>query len=236
MSDLWTPPERGTLRVGVTPSAPSLIFKDSANGRLAGFEVECAQRLATRLERELRFVELAWEELIPALERREIDIIMSGMPVTEMRSTRVSFSDSYLEIGQMALVRTADAGLYSSAQDVLSSRARIGVETGSSGDFLVQRYCSAAESLFFPSSQAALNALRDGRIDILIHDAPVVWAQTGQGDAPSLCKLSEPLTSEPLAWAVNKEDRRLLRQVNNALAAWRTDGTLAQMLAHWIPR
>mgnify|MGYP001255401725 CR=1 FL=1 len=236
VSDLWTAPVTAPLKVGVTPNTPPLIFKDKQDGSLCGFEAECARRLALRLERELRFVELAWEEQIPALERGEIDIIMSGMTITEMRSTRVAFSDSYMDIGQMVLVRAADAGKYPEPQDVLNTTARIGVETGTAGDFFVQRYCVTADPLFYPSSDAAINALKEGKIDLLIHDAPLIWSHADQETAPALNKLPDALTCEQLAWAVHKEDKRLLRQVNRALAAWKKDGSLQRLLAQWIPR
>src|SRR5262249_54888242 len=65
------------LRVGVTPTYPPIIFKQ--NQQLAGVEVELARRLGARLGRPAQFVELRWDEQIPALIAGAIDIIMSGM-------------------------------------------------------------------------------------------------------------------------------------------------------------
>ena len=38
-----------------------------------------------------------------------------------------------------------------------------------------------------------------------------------------------------LAWGLRRDDAALLAQVNESLAAWRQDGTLAGVLARWLP-
>src|SRR3989338_1659716 len=93
--------EGGVLRVGVTPNYPCLIDKAARTGQICGFEAECAALLAERLHSRLQFVELKWEEQIPALERKKVDIIMSAMSITEMRKFQVAFSEPYLTISQM---------------------------------------------------------------------------------------------------------------------------------------
>ena len=51
----------------------------------------------------IAFVELAWEELIPALKGDRIDVIMSGMSVTPVRQHRVRFVQPYLASGRWLL-------------------------------------------------------------------------------------------------------------------------------------
>ncbi len=70
----------GILRVGVSPDAPPLIFKQ--NDKISGLEAEMAMALADYLEKTAVFVEVPWEDQIPALLDNRTDIIMSGMSVT----------------------------------------------------------------------------------------------------------------------------------------------------------
>ncbi len=226
--------ENGVLRVGVTPNYPCLIDKETGTGQICGFEAECAALLAKRLQSRLQFVELDWEDQIPALERKKVDIIMSAMSITEMRKLQVAFSEPYLTISQMALTTKAGAEKFTSAQEIIATGKAIGVEKGTTGDIFVQRYCLAAEPLFFSSPDAAVQALRDKRIDLFIHDDPVLRAYaTGADD---LVLLQTPLTSEELAWAVRRDDPALLDEVNSALAAWKEDGTLERLLKKWLPQ
>ncbi|OPX18988.1 MAG: hypothetical protein BZ151_11635, partial [Desulfobacca sp. 4484_104] len=78
--------DKNMLRVGITPDAPPLIFKQ--NGKITGLEAEFAQALANHLGKSLQFVELKWKNQIPALLENKIDIIMSGLTVTPLREVR----------------------------------------------------------------------------------------------------------------------------------------------------
>jgi len=228
--------EGGVLRVGVTPNYPCLIDKAAGTGQICGFEAECAALLAERLHSRLQFVELKWEEQIPALERKKVDIIMSAMSITEMRKFQVAFSEPYLAISQMALTTKAVEAEYPSAQEILATHKAIGVEKGTTGDIFVQRYCLAAEPLFFSSPFAAVQALRDKRIDLFIHDGPVLGSYAAANGTDGLVLLQTPLTSEELAWAVRRDDPALLKAVNSALGTWKNDGTLEGLLKKWLPQ
>lgn len=228
--------ENGVLRVGVTPNYPCLIHKAPETGLIAGFEAECASLLAKRLHSRLQFVELEWEEQIPALERQEVDIIMSAMSITEMRKLQVAFSEPYLTISQMALTTKEGEEKFPSAREILASGGAIGVEKGTTGDVFVQRYCPTAEPFFFSSPEAAVQALKDKRIELFIHDAPVLGSYAAAPGEEGLVLLQTPLTSEELAWAVRRDDPELLQEVNTALAAWKKDGTLQGLLKKWLPQ
>ena len=58
-------PDKNILRVGVTPNAPPLIFKQG--NKIVGLEADFARELAKYLDKSLRFVELEWQDQIPAL-------------------------------------------------------------------------------------------------------------------------------------------------------------------------
>ena len=228
--------ESGVLRVGVTPNYPRLIHKAAGTDLISGFEAECAALLAERLHSRLQFVELEWEAQIPALEREEVDIIMSAMSITEMRKLQVAFSEPYLTISQMAMTTKDREEKFPSAQEILAIGNAIGVEKGTTGDIFVQRYCPTAEPFYFSSPEAAAQALRDKRIDLFIHDGPVLGSYAAAKGANGLVLLQTPLTSEELAWAVRRDDPALLKAVNSALGAWKNDGTLEGLLKKWLPR
>src|SRR5262249_52015304 len=94
------------IRVGGTPNYPPLIFKE--DGQLRGLEADFARQIGEDTGAKIVFVELPWEEEIPALEKNKVDVVMSGLSVTEDRAARVAFVTPYAEVGQMALIRNAD--------------------------------------------------------------------------------------------------------------------------------
>ncbi|MCB1846466.1 MAG: transporter substrate-binding domain-containing protein, partial [Halieaceae bacterium] len=90
------------LRVGMSADYPPLAFKQE--GQIVGIEADNARAVGEIIGRRIQLVDMLFEKLIPALLAREIDIIMSGMSVTAQRSAQVSFTDSYMLVGQMAIL------------------------------------------------------------------------------------------------------------------------------------
>jgi ABC-type amino acid transport substrate-binding protein len=221
------------LRVGVFPHYPPMIFKQ--NGVLSGAEAEMAVRLAIALGREANLVELGWEQLIPALMERKIDIIMSGMSITEARKARVRFTEPYLKTGLATLMRAEDAPKYNSLSAIRESFSTIGVVRGTTGEAFVRKnLLKAANVISFEKASDARYLLVNMRIDLFVHDAPsIVWLVSENEGV--LKGFWEPFNEEQLGWAVNIGDQEFLRDVNSVLAKWKQDGTLRATLIRWLP-
>ena len=219
--------------MGITPNYPPIIYKQ--NGKIAGAEADFAEALAYALDRPVKFVELRWNQLIPFLEAGKIDIIMSGMTITAPRSALVAFANPYIRVGQLPLVRSEDAPRYNSPTMIIVTDKRIGVEKGTTGDTFVQQNCRRAKRVPFSSAQDAAKALLKNKVDLVIHDAPVIWWLAGQYDAKGLTFTPTLLTEEYLAWGVHPDNQELLVQVNNLLTQWDADGTMDQILTRWLP-
>jgi ABC-type amino acid transport substrate-binding protein len=226
-------PELTPLRVGVTANYPPMIFK--MKGKIVGLEADFAFLLGKALNREVLLVELPWNDQINALMEGKTDIIMSAMTITEARKVRVDFSDPYLKSGLVAMMRTEDAARYSSRKKVLESIATVGLVKGTTGEVFVRnRFLSATTVVPLKDSGEAPDLLDKRRIDLFVYDAPAVVWLVSENEA-TLRGLWEPLSEEFLAWAVSRDNQALLSQVNAALAAWKKDGTVKNVVSRWLP-
>jgi len=221
------------LRVGVAPYYPPMIFKQGDN--IKGAEADLALRLAKTLGRQAQFVELSWEHLIPALMERKIDIIMSGMTITEARKARVNFTAPYLKIGLVALMRAEDISKFNSLTSIRESFSTIGVVQGTTGEVFVRNnFPKAANIISFQRASEARYLLINRRIDLFVHDGPsVVWLVSENEGI--LKGFWEPFNEEYLGWAVKREDQDFLIKVNSILNNWKRDGTLKEVLTRWLP-
>jgi polar amino acid transport system substrate-binding protein len=223
------------LRVGVAPNYPPMAFKQ--DGRLTGIEPEFARQLGTDLGVTITLVETPWEDLIPALRAHRIDVIMSGMSITDERKQVVSFTDSYLRVGQMALIRRADDARFRKLTTKELSSLRVGVVRGTTGEQYARANLPSAHVKTFDAVDAGVAALRKKEIDAFVHDAPAIWRITGGFDSSEheLMGRFRPLTDEHLAWAVRQDDGGPLRaRLDAALAQWKANGQLDAILDHWI--
>ena len=221
------------LRIGVSPDYPPIVQHDG--DRLAGVEIELGEMAAAALGRRPEFVELAWSELIPSLTRGEIDVIMSGMSVTPERAERVLFTEPYMRVGQLALIRKLDLARFGPPGAIRRRSSRVGYVQGTTGEDLVRGDLAATESYAFDSVAAGLRSLRAGRVDFFIHDAPTIWRIAMEPDSGDLVGLFRPLTEETLAWAVAPDDLALKRDLDALLDDWRANDQIEPVLDRWIP-
>ena len=232
------PPEpSGTLlnrefRIGIAPYYPPLAYK--FRGTLVGVEVEFAQQLGKELNKQIIFVETPWSDLIPALVDGRIDIIMSGMSVTEDRAKLVSFTEPYMHIGQMALVRARDQASFSTLETFFDTTARVGFASNTTGEQVAKTIFTQAKLRPQPTAEDGVAALRQGVIDVFIHDAPTVWRIGGNPGETELVGLYWPLSEEPLAWAVRKNDGPLQFALSQKVKEWKLNGRLQLLMSRWI--
>jgi polar amino acid transport system substrate-binding protein len=221
-----------SLRVAVSGDYEPLVFK--RDGELVGIEIDNAREVARILHRELKLVEMPLVEFIPALEIGKVDVVMSGFSITAERQQQVAFAEAYMHIGQMAIVRTTDAVKFSEPRAISQQGVRIAVEPGTTGESFVIKHFGRALIQNFPDAERAFAALRSGVSDVYIHDAPTSWRLATAADQ-DLFSLYRPMTREGLAWAVRRNNKPLLEQLNAALREMRKSGRLQEIQNEWIP-
>ncbi len=232
------PPPSGALlkpelRIGISPDYVPFAYKDPIFG-LIGVEVDFANELGKELGKNVVFVETPFPQLIRALLTEEIDIIMSGMSITKERLRLVSFTDPYLRIGQMALVRAKDRSMFPNVQSFAQVSSRVGYVETTTGEMAARAFFPEATLTPEPSIEDGLAALRKGEIVLFIHDAPTIWRVAGNPQEKELAGLYWPLTKEALAWAVRKDDEPLRIALNDALQKMELTGSLKQILSRWV--
>ena len=222
-----------TLRVGLSPDYPPLQFKEGGN--LMGIEVDNAHAVSKILGKRVKFVELPLQELFGALEKGEIDVIMSGLSVTAEREQQVAFVEPYMKVGQMAIMHISRAGRFASQWAMFQPGVRVGVEPDTTGAQFAAENLTDADVAFYADAEQAFAALRSGDIDLYIHDAPTSWRlATGKGEDDLISQYRE-LTDERLAWAVRPGDIKLESELRSALRQMKRNGTLDYILNRWIP-
>jgi ABC-type amino acid transport substrate-binding protein len=222
------------LRVGVSGDNAPLIF-EAGRREFFGVEADFARMLGEELGREVRFVPMRFDRLITALQTGDIDIIMSGMTVTAQRRSLVEFTTPYMVSGQALLVRNARASLFQDPRLLFISPFRIGVQQGAIGEAVALRAHVGSTVVPFPTPDRAASALLASRVDVVLHDAPVLWHITARNPTADFRVIPRLVTSENLAWAVRRGDSGLLRQANAAIAKWRNNGTLDRTLRKHMP-
>lgn len=224
---------RPPLRVGVAPTYPPIAFEH--NGEIVGIEPDLARLVADKIGRRVDFRRYPFGELLDALERGEVDVAMGGLSITDERSRRVRFTEPYMQVGQLALIRTQDVARFGRIQSIKRPGTRVGYEHGTTGEEFVGERLTRSVAFGFDSVEEGLRSLRANRIDCFIHDSPTIWLLAGDPHNRDLLGLYRPLTDEHLAWALRHADQRLADLLNATLSHWRREGMVEPILNRWIP-
>lgn len=228
---------RPTLRVGIAPDDPPFVFEQ--DGVILGIEADLIRIAADQIGRRVVFMRHPRTALFEALESGEVDVIIGGIARTpalgEDRPRDVRLTESFMQVGQLALIRASDVGRYGHFQAIKRGGVRVGYERGSAGETYVAEELPRAESFAFEDVAEGLRSLRAGRIDYFIHDAPTIWSVAGDPIYRDLLGLYRPLTEEYLVWAVRADDTALLRLLNVSISHWKREGRIETILDLWIP-
>ena len=87
-------PEAAVLKVAIDPTYEPFTFK-TADGKPTGFDVDVATALCEQIKRKCEFVEQVWDSMIPGLNAKKYDVIISSMSITDDRMKEVDFTDKY---------------------------------------------------------------------------------------------------------------------------------------------
>ena len=223
---------RGKLIVGL--DAGYIPFESRTNdGGYEGYDVDLVQCLADELGLELEIKNVTWDGIIPALKTGKIDLICSGMSVTEDRKRAVAFSQPYFQVGQVVVKRKGD-DRFKSWQDLNDAAVRIATQQGTTGEFATEREIPKAEIVRFDKVDEACLAVIQEKADAVIFDHPYLVKYVN--DRPDQLEgLWEPFTSEAIAVAIRKDSPQLLAAVDALLKSMETSGDLAALQAKWFP-
>ena len=103
--------ENGTLKVAVSPDLKPLCYvKD---GAVVGYEIEVLQHFAMEHGYQMELVPMTFDAILPGVVAGKYDIGAGGMTITEERAQSVDFTESYLTVDVVMVVK---ASANSSAQ------------------------------------------------------------------------------------------------------------------------
>ncbi|MER2064537.1 MAG: transporter substrate-binding domain-containing protein, partial [Alkalibacterium sp.] len=163
--------EEGVLVVGTSADFPPFEFYAEVDGerQVVGMDMMIAQKIADDLGVELEIQDIGFDSLLPALEARNVDVVIAGMTPTEERRKSVDFSEIYFKTFQNVMVRAEDEDVYTSLESLKG--LPIGVQTGSLQEGLAEQI-EDARLMSLTDLNDLLLALKTNRIEAIVMQGP----------------------------------------------------------------
>lgn len=230
--------KRGEMVVGMEAAlVPYEFFSD---GQIVGYDIDIAQRIADKMGVKVRFVDTAWNGIIPALYVGKFDTIMSAMVMTRDRAEKVLFAMPYSEASTVIVRRAGDTAI-KVAEDYAGRN--VAVQLGSASDVTARKFEARLKEAGKPGfadykqyehlPEAYLD-LTNGHVDgVFATSASALVVMKAQ---PGRYALVYGVLKFPIytGYAFRKEDTALVGVVNAELAQMKADGSLAALQTKWF--
>lgn len=130
----------------VATNAAFAPFEYMEGNNFFGIDMEIANELAKKLDKELVILNIEFESVVPSVNKGDANIGMAGLTITEVRKEMVTFSNSYYDASQVVVVKNNDTTFdacvtAADVEAILKSKpkkTKIGVQKGTTGQFYVE--------------------------------------------------------------------------------------------------
>jgi polar amino acid transport system substrate-binding protein len=223
---------RGVLRVGMSTFVP-WAMKDKT-GKLIGFEIDVATRLAKDMGVKVEFVPTKWAGIIPALLTGKFDVIIGGMGILPKRNLKVNFSVPYDHSG-MSIVANKDlAAGFKSLEDFNSPNVVLSVRLGATPVDAAKKFMPKAQLRMFDDESQAVQEVVNGKAHAMVSSAPLPAFQALKYPEKLFLPLEGTFTKEPIGFAVRKGDFDTLNFFNNWIIFVTSKGWLSERKHYWF--
>ena len=230
-----TAPTPKVYRVGMNAAFAPFGSIDTS-GKIVGFDADIMQAVADQAGIKIVWVNTPWEGIFSTLANADIDIIASGVTITDERKQSMLFSDPYFEAKQVILV---SPGKKIASPDDLKQANRVGVTAGTSADTIMQKMLGKNSHAIvrFESLPLLLKEVDDGGVDAAVGDNGAV-ANHMKYNKDKGFKLidSAQFEKEYYGIAVRPGDADLLAKINAGLKALHANGGYDKIYAAYFAK
>ncbi len=220
---------------GIDANYPPFAYIDEKSGQPAGFDVESLNWIGKKMGLEISHKPVAWDGIIPALQARQIDMIGSGMSITEKRKQMVTFSEPYWTVSRVFLVKK-DSKL--TPADILSKKIQLGVQRGTSEADAIKEEQQAKKYPFtlryYESAPLAVEDLLNGRIEAALMDQ--LPADDSIAKGKNVKKAGTHGEPDFFGVAFRKDDNDLRAKINEGYKLLMADPYWKELIAKYLKK
>lgn len=208
--------DRGYLIIGSDLTYPPFEELNEETGYAEGFDIDIAHIMADALGVNLSVESSDWVPIIPNLQAKKFDVIISAMTITTAREVEVDFTRWYYKSYQAILVDDANP-LNITSELNLTSATKIGLQAGTTSHIWCNDtfgYENMGNVQDFNDILLAIAALKQGSVDVVLGD----YAVLAQDELESgETKVVDTYSPEDFGFACRTGDDDLRNALNDAL-------------------
>lgn len=209
-------------------------------GQFVGFDIDLGKAICAELKVKCVFINQPFEGIIPALEARKFDAILSSMEVTPERAKQINFSSEMFD-GLNSLVVPKNSNIKPTIASLKGKT--VGVESGTIQESYAKAYWQpeGVKIVSYQNQNQVYADLMSGRLDASFQSA--VQAEFGFLKTPKgkNFKFGGDVTYDPkdilgsyVAIGVRKDEPELLKKIDWAIAQLHKTGEYNKIQAKYF--
>lgn len=218
--------ERGYITIATEGDWAPYTYHDE-NDKLTGFDVELGALIAEKLGVEARFEETPWDSILAGIDAGRFDIACNGVGYSESRAEKYWFSDPYVYMGTVLVVRSDNTEI-NSFEDL---KGKVTANTASSTyAIMAEQYGATVTPV--DTLTDTIELLLAGRIDGTVNAAGSIadyLAQHPDAKIRIAATSSDEVEMDCIPVAKTDYAKPLIEEINKILTELRSDGTLARL-------
>ncbi len=221
------------LVVGTAASIPPLNMT-TKDGQIVGLEPDIARFIAAALGVKLILKPIKFNDLIPALESGQVDMVLSAMTITPARNLKVAFVGPYFASGKSVLTKIANIEGMKTVALVNNPDKVLVALKGSTSQLFAEKVFPQAKLILADDYDQGILMVREDKAQAMVADLPFCQVAVYRYPEAGLATLQQPLSYEPLGIAVPANDFLLINWLQNFLHTLEKDGTLGMIMERWF--
>ena len=220
-----------TFKVGVSPDfAPFSYLND--DGDMEGFDIDYLDEISQYLGFDYTLVIEQMDEIEQDLESGQIDFAISGISVTDSRSKKFQFTDTYYETS-MTLVKNGDVEVTNRRE---MEDLKIGAEEGTAACEYLLTYMSENNKIkSYENMTKVFKKLEKGKIDAALADATTIDYYLENHPDSKIVTVETGLNSDQSNYAIMcGEDFEYVDAFNVAMKQIDLDGVYQELYNQWF--
>ena len=214
------------VTVAVENSYLPFSYINAATGEAEGWDYDLLAELCARLNCEPVFVPIPWEPTLATVGRGDIDMAANGIVINAERDKIVDYADSYASARQYVFVR-ADDDRIDGPEDLADGDYVIAAQVSTVNSAKATELVGEENVVTFAHFGDAVAAVANGQADAFLHLLKDGQELMGP-NAAAVRIAGEPVVQLDYGF-IFAEGSDLVAPFNEALAAIKADGTLAEL-------
>ena len=227
--------DKGELVLGTSGNMPPMSQKLD-DGEVVGFDIDLARLMASGMGVKLNIKTMPFNELLPALQNGDVDVVISNITMNPQRNMSVAFVGPYMTSGKCVITKEERLAKATEAENLNVPETRLAALQGSTSAEFIKVLLPNVSLTLVEDFDGGVRMINDNKIGGILTDYPICLSMLKKYPDAGFVSLFSLLSYEPIGIAIPGDDPLYINWTENFLQ--RVDGTglLEELAIRWFGR